>query len=65
MTHLYEADGDKHFGIPRYPIDQWRALGEPVVTVKNWVKLCLKIAAQELTNLKGVFTVCTEMEAKL
>eukprot|EP00975_Prorocentrum_lima_P021218 4466702-Prorocentrum_lima.AAC.1 len=65
MTHLYEADGDQHFGIARYPIDQWRALGEPVITVKSWVKLCLKIASQDLTNLKRVFAVCTEMEARL
>eukprot|EP00975_Prorocentrum_lima_P001650 353899-Prorocentrum_lima.AAC.1 len=65
MTHLYEGDGDKHFGIARYPIDQWRAMGELVITVKHWVKLCLKIARGDLKNLKRVFEVCAEMETRL
>eukprot|EP00975_Prorocentrum_lima_P028440 5976635-Prorocentrum_lima.AAC.1 len=29
MTHLLEEeDGNKHFGIARYPIDDWKARGE-------------------------------------
>eukprot|EP00975_Prorocentrum_lima_P023370 4914760-Prorocentrum_lima.AAC.1 len=66
MTHLLEEeDGSKHFGIARYPIDEWKAKGEQVITVKGWVKLCLKIAANDTTNLKGIFSLCKEMEAKL
>eukprot|EP00975_Prorocentrum_lima_P044466 9319504-Prorocentrum_lima.AAC.1 len=65
MTHLYEEDGEAHYGIARYPIDQWKSLGEPVVTVKGRVKLCLKIASEDMTNLKSIFTLCKDMEAKL
>eukprot|EP00975_Prorocentrum_lima_P001279 277333-Prorocentrum_lima.AAC.1 len=64
-THLYEGGGEKNFGIARYPIDEWRAIGEPVITVKRWVKLCLKIAQGDMRNLKKVFEVCADMEARL
>eukprot|EP00975_Prorocentrum_lima_P040207 8443223-Prorocentrum_lima.AAC.1 len=33
MTHLCEEDGRKHYGIARYPLDEWKAQGEPVITV--------------------------------
>eukprot|EP00975_Prorocentrum_lima_P062969 12888620-Prorocentrum_lima.AAC.1 len=36
MTHIYEDDGTKHYGIARHPIDEWMALGEPVITVRHW-----------------------------
>eukprot|EP00975_Prorocentrum_lima_P067194 12913539-Prorocentrum_lima.AAC.1 len=65
MTHIYEDDGTKHYGIARFPIDEWMALGEPVITVKHWVKLCMKSAAGGLTHLSRVFSICTDMEARL
>eukprot|EP00975_Prorocentrum_lima_P013221 2807035-Prorocentrum_lima.AAC.1 len=36
MTHLYEEEGNKLHGIAMYPIDQWIAAGEPIITVKHW-----------------------------
>eukprot|EP00975_Prorocentrum_lima_P035264 7409342-Prorocentrum_lima.AAC.1 len=29
MTHICEDEGTNHYGIARYPIDEWMALGEP------------------------------------
>eukprot|EP00975_Prorocentrum_lima_P049652 10389652-Prorocentrum_lima.AAC.1 len=64
MTHLYEEGGDKMHGIARYPIDKRMAAGEPAITVKHWVKLCMKIAAKDLKYLGKVMSVCTDMDAK-
>eukprot|EP00975_Prorocentrum_lima_P043099 9049524-Prorocentrum_lima.AAC.1 len=44
MAHLYEEGGNALHGTARYPIDQWMAAGKPAITVKHWVKLCVKIA---------------------
>eukprot|EP00975_Prorocentrum_lima_P002079 451087-Prorocentrum_lima.AAC.1 len=66
MTHLFVAeDGLKHHGIAQYPIDDWKAQGEPIMTTRGWVKLCLRVAAKDMANLKNLFTLCTDLEAKL
>eukprot|EP00975_Prorocentrum_lima_P058529 12276478-Prorocentrum_lima.AAC.1 len=65
MIHVYEEGGNKLHGIARYPIDKWMAAGGPVITVKHWVKLCMKIAAGDLNNLGTLMSVCTDMDAKL
>eukprot|EP00975_Prorocentrum_lima_P056423 11829571-Prorocentrum_lima.AAC.1 len=51
MAHLYEEGGNKMYGIARYPIDKWMAAVQPVITTKNWVKLCMKIVSRDLDNL--------------
>eukprot|EP00975_Prorocentrum_lima_P024162 5084010-Prorocentrum_lima.AAC.1 len=65
MTHLYEEEGSKHHVIARYPMDQWIAAGEPIITVKHWVKLCRKISSGVMKNLGNVMSICTDMDAKL
>eukprot|EP00975_Prorocentrum_lima_P043048 9037834-Prorocentrum_lima.AAC.1 len=65
MAHIYEHEGTKHYGIARYPIDEWMALGEPVITVKHWVNMCMKIAAGGMKNLSAIFSACTDMEASI
>eukprot|EP00975_Prorocentrum_lima_P061654 12881162-Prorocentrum_lima.AAC.1 len=65
MTRIYEDEGTKHDGIVRYPIDEWMALGEPIITVKHWVKPCMKVAAGDLKNLSKLFSICTDMESSL
>eukprot|EP00975_Prorocentrum_lima_P054689 11465825-Prorocentrum_lima.AAC.1 len=39
MAHLYEEAGSTMFAIAKYPIDQWIAAGEPMITTKGWIKL--------------------------
>eukprot|EP00975_Prorocentrum_lima_P066741 12910941-Prorocentrum_lima.AAC.1 len=65
MAHLYEEAGSTMYGIAKYPIDQWMAAGQQVITTKGWVKLCMKIASRDLDNLSKVMTVRQELDAKL
>eukprot|EP00975_Prorocentrum_lima_P051882 10864476-Prorocentrum_lima.AAC.1 len=41
------------------------AVRQPIITIKNWVKFCIKTAANDLTNLGSVMSVCIDMDAKL
>eukprot|EP00975_Prorocentrum_lima_P032835 6896797-Prorocentrum_lima.AAC.1 len=65
MTNIYEEEGNELYGIARYPIDEWIALGEPIMTVKHWVKLCLRIATGDIKSLSRLLSICTAMEANL
>eukprot|EP00975_Prorocentrum_lima_P026152 5496808-Prorocentrum_lima.AAC.1 len=63
MTHLYEEAGSTMYGIAKYPIDRWMAAGQPMITTKGWVKLCMKIASRDLESLSKVMTVCQDIDA--
>eukprot|EP00975_Prorocentrum_lima_P022045 4639372-Prorocentrum_lima.AAC.1 len=65
MAHIYEEEGNMLHGIARYPVDMWIALGEPIITVRHWVKLCMKIASGDMKNLYQLLSICTDMEASL
>eukprot|EP00975_Prorocentrum_lima_P016723 3545889-Prorocentrum_lima.AAC.1 len=65
MTHSYQEGGSIMYGIARYPIDQWMAAGQPVITTKSSVKLCMKMASRDLDNLSTVMSLCQEMDAQL
>eukprot|EP00975_Prorocentrum_lima_P057634 12084855-Prorocentrum_lima.AAC.1 len=49
---------------PGTPLDKWMAAGEPIITTKHWVELCMKIAAGHMKNLGKIMSVCTDMDAK-
>ena len=63
MTHqVYQ---DIMPGIAKYPVDQWAAMGEPTFTVMSWIKLCVKVATNDLTNLGSVMEVAEKLAAKM
>ena len=63
MTH--QIDPEIMPGIARYPVDDWEHEGEPCFDTKSWIKLCIKVANQDLTNLAGICAIAEKLEAKL
>jgi hypothetical protein len=61
MTHQLMLNGTVFRGIARYPIKLWEAQGQPMMTQKCWAKFCMKIAANDLTNLESLFRVASAL----
>ncbi len=57
MTHV--LPGQEYMAIARYPIDEWMASGQPILST---IKLCLKIAEKDLENLQSVFDTAVKCE---
>ncbi len=51
MTNILN---DELIGIAKYPIDVWRDAGEPRITTKGWIKLCMMIARKDLEKLNSI-----------
>ena len=51
-------------GVSRFPIDDWKAAGEPSLTVSGWAALAMKIASKDLTGLASVFAVAEQIHKK-
>ena len=60
MTHL--VDGFP--GVAKYPVDEWEAAGAPVMTSKSWVKLCMRVAKNDLANLQHIMEVAKKLDDK-
>ena len=58
MTHL--VDGFP--GVARYPVDEWEAAGAPIMTVKSWVKLCMRVAMNDLSNLQHILDIAQKYD---
>ena len=41
--------------IARYPVDQWHDRGQPYFAAKSRCRLAMRVAKQDLCNLKRVF----------
>ena len=51
-------------GVAKYPIDAWEAMGEPKLTTRGWIAMCMCIAQKNMEGLQGVFDVAERIEAK-
>ena len=60
MTSLFE----EFPGIARYPIDKWEEAGEPLITVKNWCNLCMRVASGNLIALGSIFETASKIIEK-
>ena len=63
MTH--QIDSDIMPGIATYPDDEWTAQGEPIFSQKSWIKLCMKVARHDMTNLGSIMETAAKLYAKL
>jgi len=61
MTHQLVVNGEVFRGVARYPLLEWEAMGEPVMTQKSWAKFCMKVALNDLTNLDSLFQVAEKI----
>ena len=59
MTHL--VDGFP--GVARYPVDEWEAAGAPMMTLKSWAKLCMRVSMNDLSNLQHVLDVAKKYDS--
>ena len=55
MTHV--LDKDIFPGIAKYPVARWEAEGQPCISSTSWIKICMKIAMEDMDNLQAVFDV--------
>ena len=58
MTHLL----DDFPGVAKYPIDAWEEAGAPAMTSKSWVKLCVRVAQNDLTNLQHIMDIAQKLD---
>ena len=58
MTHL--VDGFP--GVARYPVDKWEAASAPIMSLKSWAKLCMRVAMNDLTNLQHVLDIAQKYD---
>eukprot|EP00975_Prorocentrum_lima_P007084 1520760-Prorocentrum_lima.AAC.1 len=65
MTHLLEESGNTMCVIAKYQIDQWIESGEPMISIRGWMQLCIDMCATDLAKLDKVVTLCQDMEAQL
>ena len=56
--------GQQYLAIARYPIDEWVANGEPVLTTMSWIKLCIKIAEKDNTNLHSILELGEKLKVR-
>ena len=63
MTH--QIDPEIMPGIARYPVDEWEREGSPCFDTKSWIKLCVKVASQDIENLGGICAIAERIEATL
>ena len=49
-------------GIAMYPTSKWEDAGSPTMTVKGWAKLCMRVAAGNLTSLGTVFEIAKQYD---
>ena len=61
MTHQLVVNGEPFRGVARYPLLEWEAMGEPVMTHQSWAKFCMKVALNDLTNLDKLFQVAQKI----
>ena len=54
-------DRDLYPGVGRFDVDAAIANNQPYFSMVSWVTLCRKIAAEDTTNLKAIFDLCTAM----
>ena len=57
MTHLL----DEFPCLARYPIDEWEKSGAPMMTVKSWCKLCMRVARNNLSSLESIFELAQKI----
>ena len=60
MTYQFTLNGHT-LPIARYPVDQWEAQGEPVMTEAAWATWCMKVCENDLHNLEKVWQVASMM----
>ena len=63
MTHV--MDPDLYPGVSRFPVAEWEARGEPVITTAGWCKLAMKVANKNLKDLSSVFEVAQKELSRL
>jgi hypothetical protein len=51
---------DQFPGLGLFDIRQWNVEDQPILTRAGWLKLALKVAANDLENLQTVFNIATE-----
>ncbi len=56
--------GEQYMAIARYPIDEWVSNGEPVLTTMSWIKLCIKIAEKDNTNLHSILELGEKLKER-
>ena len=61
----YQIDTQTMPGAARYPIDEWEKAGCPSFSTVSWIKLCVKVAEGDMTNLANVFEVGAKLLAKM
>ena len=48
-------------GVSNYPVDAWEDAGSPMLSVTGWIKLCVRIAKQNMVDLHTVFEVAQKL----
>ena len=49
-------------GVARYPIDEWESAGSPTLTTKGWIKMCMRIAQKNMSELHTVFEAAQKLD---
>ena len=49
--------GEQYMAMARYPMDEWEANGEPVLSTMSWIKFCIKTAEKDNANLQSILEV--------
>ena len=68
----YDDNDGEHFtahqlqqfsGVARYPIDAWEAAGSPMLTTTGWIKMCMRIAQKNISELHVVFEASQQLDS--